>query len=91
MGFVRTAVTATVQQTPRNLMGFKDGSNNILDANAAVIDQHVWLPPGSTPGWLAGGTYMVVRKIAILIEDWDRRPVAAQEAIIGRTKDSGAP
>ena len=55
-------------------MGFKDGSNNILDANEAVIDQHVWLPPASTPAWLAGGTYMVVRKIAILIEDWDRRP-----------------
>ena len=84
-------MTPAVQQTPRNLMGFKDGSNNILDANEAVIDQHVWLPPASTPAWLAGGTYMVVRKIAILIEDWDRRPVAAQQAIFGRTKVGGGP
>jgi deferrochelatase/peroxidase EfeB len=91
MGFVRTAVTQTAEQTPRNLLGFKDGSNNILGANEAVIEQHVWLPTSSSPAWLAGGTYMVVRKIEILIEDWDRRPVAAQQAIIGRTKESGGP
>lgn len=91
MGFVRTSVTPAVQQTPRNLLGFKDGTNNILDANAAIIDKHVWLPPTSTPAWLAGGTYLVVRKIAMLIQDWDRQPVAAQQAIIGRTKESGAP
>jgi deferrochelatase/peroxidase EfeB len=91
MGFVHGSTASTVQETPRNLMGFKDGSNNILAANEAVIDQHVWLPPGSTPAWVAGGTYMVVRKIAILIEDWDRRPVPAQEATFGRTKETGGP
>jgi len=91
IGFVPTSPAPAIQQTPRNLMGFKDGTNNILDANEAVVEQHVWLPPASTPAWLAGGTYQVVRKIAILIEDWDRQPVAAQQATFGRAKESGAP
>ena len=30
MGFGRTSKTTSKQQTPRNLMGFKDGTNNIL-------------------------------------------------------------
>jgi deferrochelatase/peroxidase EfeB len=91
MGFAGASKTLATHQTPRNLMGFKDGTNNILGANEAIVDQHVWLPPTSTPAWLAGGTYLVARKVAMLIEDWDRQAVAAQEAMIGRTKESGAP
>ena len=90
-GFAGRSKALAVQQTPRNLMGFKDGTNNILGANEDVVDQHVWLPPTSTPAWLAGGTYLVVRKVAMLLDDWDRQSVAAQEAIIGRTKALGAP
>ena len=29
LGFGRTSSTSTAQETPRNLMGFKDGTNNI--------------------------------------------------------------
>jgi deferrochelatase/peroxidase EfeB len=90
-GFAGGPMTAAVQHTPRNLLGFKDGTNNILGANEAVVDQHVWLPPSSAPTWLARGTYLVIRKVAMLIEEWDRQPVAAQQAIIGRTKESGGP
>ena len=91
MGFAGASRTLAVAGTPRNLMGFKDGTNNILGANEAIVDQHVWLPPTSTPAWLAGGTYLVVRKIAMLLDDWDRQPVTAQEAMVGRTKEIGAP
>lgn len=90
-GFGRTSTTTTAQRTPRNLMGFKDGTNNIRGVDQAVLDQHVWLPPASVPTWLAGGTYLVVRKIEMLIEDWDREPLAVQEAAFGRSKGSGAP
>ena len=90
-GFGRTSTTTSAQHTPRNLMGFKDGTNNIGGGDQAALDQHVWLPPASVPAWLAGGTYLVVRKIEMLIEDWDREPLAAQEAAFGRTKGSGAP
>jgi deferrochelatase/peroxidase EfeB len=91
MGFGRTSKTTSTQATPRNLMGFKDGTNNILVEDRAAVDQHVWIPSDSTPAWLAGGTYLVVRKIEMLIESWDRVRLAEQESIIGRTKGSGAP
>jgi deferrochelatase/peroxidase EfeB len=90
LGFAGTSKT-TARQTPRNLMGFKDGTDNIVTEDHALIDQHVWLPPASTPTWIAGGTYLVVRKIEMLIEDWDREPLAVQQATFGRTKGSGAP
>jgi deferrochelatase/peroxidase EfeB len=90
-GFGRTSKTTAAQQTPRNLMGFKDGTDNIATNDHALIDEHVWVPPASTPTWLADGTYMVVRKVEMLIEDWDREPLAVQEATFGRTKERGAP
>ena len=87
-----TAVTATVPATtPRNLMGFKDGTANIRGDDEAALDRHVWLADDVEPGWLAGGTYLVVRKIAILLEDWDDQPLEVQETTFGRTKESGAP
>ncbi len=91
MGFGRTSKTTSAQQTPRNLMGFKDGTNNILGEDQAAVDQHVWLTPESAPAWAAGGTYLVVRKIEMLIEAWDRVRLVEQEAIFGRTKGGGNP
>ena len=91
LGFGRTSRTAAAQPTARNLLGFKDGTNNILGEDQALVDQHVWLSSASTPGWLAGGTYLVVRKIEMLIEDWDREPLSSQQTIFGRSKGSGAP
>lgn len=91
MGFGRTSKTTSAQVTPRNLMGFKDGTNNILAEDRAAVGQHVWIPAGGTPSWLAGGTYLVVRKIEMLIESWDRVRLVEQESIIGRSKGAGAP
>jgi deferrochelatase/peroxidase EfeB len=91
MGFGRTSKTTTTQNTPRNLMGFKDGTNNILADDQAALDEHVWIPTGGAPAWLGSGTYLVVRKIQMLIESWDRARLTEQEAIIGRSKGPGAP
>jgi deferrochelatase/peroxidase EfeB len=91
MGFGRTSKTTSKQQTPRNLMGFKDGTNNILLEDRAGLDQHVWVPPSASAAWLSGGTYLVVRKIEMLIETWDRVRLTEQESIFGRTKAQGAP
>jgi deferrochelatase/peroxidase EfeB len=84
-GFVRSSQAGVAQPTPRNLMGFKDGTDN------SAVDRDLWLPPDSTPAWLAGGTYLVVRKIAMQVEGWDLEPLARQETVFGRAKGSGAP
>jgi deferrochelatase/peroxidase EfeB len=90
-GFGRTSRTSAEQATPRNLLGFKDGTANILGDDAVALDEHVWVPAATQPAWLAGGTYLVVRRIEMLIEDWDREPLSSQQSIVGRTKGSGAP
>ena len=53
--------------------------------------EHVWLAAGDGPAWLHGGTYLVARRIRMLIESWDRASLADQEQTIGRLKASGAP
>ncbi|MBV9315020.1 MAG: deferrochelatase/peroxidase EfeB [Pseudonocardia sp.] len=91
LGFGRTSSTSTSQATPRNLFGFKDGTNNIKAEDSEALRQFVWVPQGEEPGWLAGGSYLVVRRISMRIERWDRTSLNEQEATIGRVKGSGAP
>ena len=93
LGFGRTSATSTSQQTPRNLFGFKDGTRNIKAEEPADIERHVWVPADADPraGWLAGGSYLVARRINMTIETWDRQPLGDQEKLIGRTKADGAP
>jgi deferrochelatase/peroxidase EfeB len=75
-------------QTPRNLMGFKDGTRNPSDQPA--IDKFVWVSDEG-PDWIQGGSYLVVRRIRIALEHWDRMKLDFQEQTIGRHKYSGAP
>lgn len=91
LGFGKTSRTTTAQATPRNLFGFKDGTANILADDAAALAAHVWVGDDDEPAWLAGGSYLVARKIAMLIETWDRVRLAEQDTIIGRDKGVGAP
>jgi deferrochelatase/peroxidase EfeB len=92
LGFGRTSTTSRAQSTPRNLFGFKDGTANVKAEEAAALDEQVWVQ-GGDPGseWLAGGSYLVARRINMTIEVWDRQPLADQEGFVGRAKDSGAP
>lgn len=72
--------------TSRNLFGFKDGTanaNTVKDLNGQVwIDQ---------PDWLKGGSYLIVRKIVMHLETWDRTSYKEQERTFGRHRISGAP
>ena len=90
LGFGRTSRTTAAQATPRNLMGFKDGTNNLTAEDGARLAEHVWVG-AEAPAWLRGGTYMVARRIRMLIEVWDRAALTDQEQTIGRVKASGAP
>lgn len=93
LGFGRTSTTSTSQSTPRNLFGFKDGTANIKAEETADVNEHVWVSKGDDDraDWLAGGSYLVTRRINMTIEVWDRQPLGDQEGFIGRTKDTGAP
>jgi deferrochelatase/peroxidase EfeB len=90
-GFGRTSSTSRSQPTPRNLMGFKDGTNNIRAEEAEAMDKFVWVQPGDGPVWMEGGSYLVARRIKILFDVWDATSLEGQERAIGREKLSGAP
>jgi deferrochelatase/peroxidase EfeB len=91
LGFGRTSSTSRTQATPRNLFGFKDGTANLKAEDVAALHRHLWVQPGDGPDWMTGGSYLVTRKIRMVIETWDRAPLAEQEAIVGRAKGTGAP
>ena len=91
LGFGRTSKTTSAQSTPRNLFGFKDGTANILADDEAALDEHVWVAPSDGPAWMAGGSYLVARRIRQTIETWDRLQLQEQERTIGRDKREGAP
>jgi deferrochelatase/peroxidase EfeB len=91
VGFGRTSSGGRHDPTPRNLQGFKDGTNNISIDDAEALAQNVWVAPDDQPAWMWGGTYQVVRRIRMFIERWDRTSLSEQEATIGRRKLSGAP
>ncbi|KRE31527.1 peroxidase [Agromyces sp. Soil535] len=91
LGFGRTSSTSTSQTTPRNLFGFKDGTANLKAEDGAVLDEQVWVQAGDEPAWLAGGSYLVARRIRMIIENWDRVQLGEQEMLVGRSKGEGAP
>lgn len=86
LGFGR-ASAGKGQTTPRNLMGFKDGTRNIKEE--ADFTRFVWV--GDDQAWTRGGSYQVARKIQMNIETWDADPVGDQQDVFGRTKAVGAP
>jgi deferrochelatase/peroxidase EfeB len=72
LGFGRTSTTSTAQATPRNLLGFKDGTRNIKAEQTELLNEHVWVGQETDQPWLRGGSYMVTRKIRMFVENWDR-------------------
>ena len=77
-------------QTPRNLMGFKDGSQNVSPKAQPDLDKFVWAAPDEA-AWMHGGSYLVARRVRIALEHWDRMSLGFQEQTFGRQKYSGAP
>ncbi|MFD1934320.1 MULTISPECIES: Dyp-type peroxidase [Nonomuraea] len=92
-GFARPDATARAGTTGmRNLLGFKDGTGNPDAGKPAVMDKAVWVgADDGEPAWAVGGSYVAVRLIRLLVEQWDGTSLTEQERVVGRRKDSGAP
>jgi deferrochelatase/peroxidase EfeB len=76
--------------TPRNLMGFKDGTINSNVHPPTDLDAALWAAPDG-PAWMRGGSYLVYRRIRVTLEHWDRLAPGLQEQVVGRQKLTGAP
>ena len=94
-GFNRTPGATAHPMTARNLMGQLDGTRNPKPSESD-FDERIFVPasvskdPSKDPAWMANGSYAVVRRIRMLLDDWEKLSLGAQEAVIGRRKANGA-
>jgi len=90
-GFNRTPGATAHKMTARNLMGQLDGTRNPKPTES-TFDKRIFVPAsGSTdPAWMANGSYAVVRRIRMLLDDWEKLSTGAQENVVGRRKSNGA-
>jgi dye decolorizing peroxidase len=91
-GFNRSAGATAKPMTARNLMGQIDGTGN-PKPDEPDFDRRIFVPAGAPGGqeWMAGGSYAVVRRIRMLLDDWEKLSLEKQEKVIGRRKSDGAP
>lgn len=90
-GFNRTPGATAHPMTARNLMGQLDGTRNPKPTEPD-FDERIFVPASGSkdPAWMANGSYAVVRRIRMLLDDWEKLSLGAQEAVIGRRKANGA-
>ncbi|MFD9483883.1 iron uptake transporter deferrochelatase/peroxidase subunit [Streptomyces sp. NPDC059991] len=89
-GFNRTPGATKKPMTARNLMGQIDGTGNPKPSDPD-FEKRIFVPDSGKPAWMANGSYAVVRRIRMLLDDWEKVPLAQQEQVIGRKKANGAP
>ncbi|WP_442789802.1 Dyp-type peroxidase [Nocardiopsis sp. EMB25] len=91
-GFQRSPVTAEDHTaTPRNLMGSVDGTVNPEPTEPLFDSQVLAAHPEGALAWMDGGSYVVVRRIRMLLDDWFALETGEREAVIGRRLSDGAP
>jgi deferrochelatase/peroxidase EfeB len=79
------------ERDPRNLMGFKDGTANVDPTDDDAMRRSVWVSGREEPSWMTNGSYLVARRIRILLDSWDALSLDGQERAVGRRKGTGAP
>ncbi|MEU1015040.1 iron uptake transporter deferrochelatase/peroxidase subunit [Streptomyces sp. NPDC005900] len=89
-GFNRSPGATARPMTARNLMGQVDGTNNPKPSEKDFAER-IFVPSDGDPAWMADGSYAVVRRIRMLLDDWEKLGHRAQEAVIGRRKSDGSP
>jgi len=90
-GFRNARGTVPEGSTMRNLMGQIDGTVNPSEAEPD-FGSLVWTDESHPAGAsFAGGTFLVMRRIRMQLDRWDRVDRLGREAVIGRRLDNGAP
>ncbi|MEW1601850.1 iron uptake transporter deferrochelatase/peroxidase subunit [Streptomyces sp. NPDC093808] len=89
-GFNRSPGATVRPMTTRNLMGQVDGTRN-PKPEEPDFDERIFVPEQGEPAWMANGSYVVVRRIRMLLDDWEKLSLKEQEGVIGRRKSDGAP
>lgn len=88
-GFNRSPGATNRPLTTRNLMGQVDGTRNPKPSEPD-FDRRIFVPAAGDPSWMAGGSYAVVRRIRMLLDDWEQLSLKDQQDVIGRRKSDGA-
>lgn len=89
-GFHRSPGATARPMTARNLMGQVDGTNN-PSPDDPDFARHVFVPADGEPAWMAHGSYAVVRRIRMLLDDWENLPAGERDRVLGRRGSDGAP
>ncbi|MFB0632068.1 Dyp-type peroxidase [Streptomyces sp. AB3(2024)] len=90
-GFTRPPGIGSAAATHRNLMGQIDGTANPAPAADPDRRARILVEGPDAPGWLRGGSYVVVRRIRMLLDHWEGLPEHHREEAIGRRVADGAP
>ncbi|MFC6316639.1 Dyp-type peroxidase [Corynebacterium gerontici] len=89
-GFLNAPGVKEPEATPRNLFGQKDGTVN--PRSEEEYDAQVWIDDDDdSPKWLRGGSCLIVRRIAMNLDKWEKLDRESREVAVGRTLNSGAP
>lgn len=83
-GFRNAPTAVPPGTTMRNLFGQVDGTNNPVPGRD---DDLIWIADGA----MAGGTGMVVRRIAMDLDSWEALDRPAREQAVGRRLEDGSP
>jgi dye decolorizing peroxidase len=87
-GFARARGSVPTGQTPRNLLGQVDGTVNPA-AGTEDFARVVWVDDG--PAWWRGGTTLVVRRMRMDLDAWERLGRLDRELVVGRRLADGSP
>ncbi|MFM6940202.1 MAG: Dyp-type peroxidase [Rhodoluna sp.] len=87
-GFTNAVGSVRRGTTQRNLMGQVDGTDN-PELGSENFKNQVWIDQG--PAWAIGGTQLVLRRIKMNLDTWDKLGRPQKEETIGRYLQNGAP
>jgi len=87
-GFLASPSSDSGQVARRNLMGHPEGGHFPVPGTPQ-FSSIVWMDDG--PEWARGGTVLVLRRMRMLFDTWDKLEKDAQELAIGRRQSDGAP